>query len=68
MSRGEHIYILSSVGGVPFQHHGIDMGDGTVIHLAPEQGVQVTLRDESGEFRVRRDTLEDFCRGAQPQV
>lgn len=68
MARGDHIYVSSSVGGIPFQHHGIDMGDGTVIHLAPVSGPRVTLRDRSGEFSVRRDNYDDFCRGEQPQV
>jgi hypothetical protein len=44
MSRGEHIYVDGWCAGIPFQHHGIDMGDGTVVHLAPEAGARVTLR------------------------
>lgn len=44
------------------------MGDGMVVHLAPENGPRVTLRDTSGEFSVRRDSKEDFCRGQVPVV
>lgn len=68
MARGEHIFVASSAGAIPFQHHGIDMGDGTVIHLAPKSGARVTLRDDSSEFSVRRDTIEQFCLGEVPQV
>ncbi|MEM8736006.1 MAG: lecithin retinol acyltransferase family protein, partial [Planctomycetota bacterium] len=68
MARGEHIYVQSSLNGLPFQHHGIDMGDGSVIHLAPASGARVTISDTSGEFTVRRDSLDDFCRGEQPIV
>jgi hypothetical protein len=44
------------------------MGDGTVIHLAPADGVRVTLRDKSERFSVRRVTLEQFSSGRQPKV
>lgn len=68
MAKGEHIYVQNSVHGVPFQHHGIDMGDGTVIHLAPASGARVALKDKSDEFAVRRDSLEDFHRGSEVLV
>lgn len=66
MARGDHIFVSSTVRGIPFQHHGIDMGDGTVIHLAPASGARMTLRDDSGEFCVRRDSYEKFCLGCVP--
>lgn len=65
MARGDHIYIHCSVNGIPFQHHGIDMGDGTVIHLAPKSGSRIALRDPSDEFAVRRTSMEEFGRGAK---
>lgn len=65
MARGEHIFINCNTNGIPFQHHGIDMGDGTVIHLAPQSGARIALRDPSAEFAVRRVSMDDFCRGAQ---
>lgn len=68
MARGDHIYVDGWCAGVPFQHHGIDMGDGTVIHLAPEAGPRVTLRDSSGRFAVRCVTLEQFAGGQSVQV
>ena len=61
--RGDHIYIASTVSGLPYEHHGIDMGDGTVIHLAPVDGARITLRDTTDRFTVRRDTMEVFSRG-----
>ena len=60
MAKGDHIYVRHTHLGVPFQHHGIDMGDGTVIHLAPTDGPRVALRDSSAKFKVRRVSLEDF--------
>ncbi|WP_017300835.1 lecithin retinol acyltransferase family protein [Nodosilinea nodulosa] len=36
MAKGEQIYVLRDLGMVPglYQHHGIDGGDGTVIHYS----------------------------------
>ncbi len=68
MAKGEHIYVPSVAHGITFQHHGIDVGDGTVIHLAPASGVRWTIRDTSGEFSVRRDSMEAFCQGMEPKT
>jgi hypothetical protein len=67
MARGQHIFVQTQFRGLPFQHHGIDMGDGTVIHLAPTRGARVTLHDDSDEFSVRRVSMEEFCVGQVPQ-
>ncbi|AVH69993.1 lecithin retinol acyltransferase family protein [Nostoc sp. 'Lobaria pulmonaria (5183) cyanobiont'] len=32
MANGDHIYVSLWTNGNPFTHHGIDCGDGTVIH------------------------------------
>jgi hypothetical protein len=56
------------LGGIPFQHHGIDMGDGTVIHLAPTDGLRLTWRDTSEYFSVRRVALEQFAAGRRLRV
>ncbi|MBW4481769.1 MAG: lecithin retinol acyltransferase family protein [Tildeniella torsiva UHER 1998/13D] len=36
MAKGDQIYVLRDLAGVPglYQHHGIDCGDGTVIHYS----------------------------------
>lgn len=68
MAKGDHIFIVRRIGGIPFQHHGVDMGDGTVVHLAPASGPCVALKDDSGEFCVRRESYESFCRGESPRV
>ena len=61
MAFGEHIYVEDSFGGIPFQHHGIDVGQDRVIHLAPEGGPRLTLKDDSQLFVVRETTLEQFA-------
>lgn len=32
MAAGAHLYLYRSFNGMPYIHHGIDCGDGTVIH------------------------------------
>ncbi|MFO1064372.1 MAG: lecithin retinol acyltransferase family protein [Pirellulales bacterium] len=62
MAKGDHIYVNLSFRGLPYQHHGIDMGDGTVIHLAPESGPRLTATQDA-RFQVRRDSIEEFSTG-----
>lgn len=66
MAKGDHIYVNCNTVGIPYQHHGIDVGDGTVIHLAPTDGSRIAFSDKSDRFSVRRDSIESFCRGVQP--
>ncbi len=66
--RGDHLHVPLFVAGIRFEHHGIDMGDGTVIHLAPVDGARITLRDTSDRFTVRRDPMELFSRGQKVTV
>jgi len=68
MARGDHLVVKGSMGGIPYEHHGIDMGDDSVVHLAPEQGARITLRDSSPRFSVRRSSLEEFACGRAVSV
>jgi hypothetical protein len=52
MSRGDHVYVRR---GRRYSHHGIDCGDGTVIHYSGDRG---TTR------RVERSPLESFANGS----
>lgn len=61
MARGDHIYVLRKMG---YTHHGIDCGDGSVIHFTGEPGsakmdaciaqspLEVFL--DGGDLRVRK--------------
>lgn len=68
MAKGDHIYVRCKWYGVPYRHHGIDMGDGTVVHLGPEKGQRISIRDDGRRFKVRRDSLEDFAGGRKLEV
>lgn len=62
MAKGDHIYYFR--GGGTYSHHGIDCGDGTVVHFetSPWQKLAGGLR--SGELpQVARTSLEEFALG-----
>jgi len=57
MSRGDHLI----VGRGLYTHHGIDLGDGTVVHYSG-------LADGLRAGPVERVTCDGFCRGEVPRV
>jgi hypothetical protein len=62
MARGDHIYVSQQV----YTHHGIDLGDGTVVHLAPPSPAPNPLLGAlacKSRAEVRRGTLGEFARG-----
>ena len=65
MAAGDHIYVVGTIQGIPFQHHGIDAGDGSVIHLCAGDGARVTLKDSSERFSVRRTSIQEFANGRE---
>jgi len=54
MSRGDHVYVRRRRH---YSHHGIDCGDGTVIHYV---GVRRSIR------RIVRTSLTEFAAGDGP--
>ncbi len=59
MARGDHIKVRRW-GGL-YAHHGIDMGDGTVIHLPGEPF-------RTRHIRVCRTPMEIFLAGGTPII
>jgi hypothetical protein len=53
MSRGRHIKVRRRL----YWHHGIDAGDGTVIHAIGEPGARKLGAD------IRRTSMAEFLRG-----
>jgi hypothetical protein len=54
MARGDQIYVMREFMGLPglYEHHGIDCGDGTVIHY---QKTEVA--------RISRTSMAEFAKG-----
>jgi hypothetical protein len=57
MAYGDHIY----VGRGPHDHHGIDLGDGTVIHYHAPNGTK-------SDSLVRLTTLDTFAKGGAVEI
>lgn len=51
MARGEHIWVTRPLG---YTHHGIDCGDGTVVHFTGEPG-------KKSDASVARTTMAEFA-------
>lgn len=51
MAKGDHIYVTRPLG---YTHHGIDCGDGTVIHFTGEPG-------KKSDASIARTTLAEFA-------
>jgi len=57
MARADHIRVLQPL----YYHHGIDCGNGTVIHYSGGVGRKVNAC-------VRRSTLDEFAEGCPVEV
>lgn len=60
MARGDHIYVRRRFG--IYSHHGIDCGDGSVIHFTGEPG------QSKERASIARTGLSDFCAGGKVKV
>jgi isochorismate synthase EntC len=56
MARGDQIYVMRPFGGMQgvYEHHGIDCGDGTVIHYR---------KPDDAEATISRTTMANFSMG-----
>ena len=56
MARGDQIYVMRPFAGMQgvYEHHGIDCGDGTVIHYR---------KPDDADATVTRTTMANFSRG-----
>ena len=62
MARGDHLYYL--LGGGSYSHHGIDCGDGTVIHYELTPWMKLTGQvSKDNPARVKRTSVEEFSQG-----
>ncbi len=65
MARGDHLFIYRA----GYSHHGIDMGDGTVVHFESDPWRKLADTLTHGDStRIGMTSLEDFTRGAPINV
>jgi len=71
MAKGDHIYVKRPLG---YTHHGIDCGDGTVIHFTGEPGTTTkaaasVARSMMSEFALDSIVhVRDYAKKDDPQV
>lgn len=65
MPQGDRLEVEHRIAGstVTYLHHGIDVGDGTVVHARPHD-----FRNPFGGGRVVRTTLAEFAQGRAIRV
>lgn len=63
MARGEHFFVWRRHRGVPFQHHGIDLGDGTAVHFTDGDGGVAGPGTYSQDFQIQRTPLKQITHG-----
>lgn len=54
MARGDQLYVMRPLAGMDsvYEHHGIDCGDGTVIHYSKNSGEPVVSRTSLAAFAM----------------
>lgn len=60
MSTPKHIFVWQTFRGVPFQHHGVDMGDGTVVHFCNDNGGVAGPGGDWTRFKICRTKIDHF--------
>jgi len=65
MARGDRLRVERRLGGsnLPYMHHGIDVGDGTVVHARPDD-----FRRPLAGGGVERTSLAEFAGGGEVLV
>lgn len=60
MSEPKHVFVWQTFRGVPFQHHGVDMGDGTIVHFCNGEGGVAGPGGKWERFRICRTPMNQF--------
>ncbi|NND97304.1 MAG: lecithin retinol acyltransferase family protein [Pirellulaceae bacterium] len=68
MAKGDHFFVWRQHLGVPFQHHGIDMGDGTVIHFTDGHGGVAGPGVSTADFVVMQTAITVITRDGRDRV
>ena len=68
MARGEHFFVWRNCRGIPFQHHGVDLGDGTVVHFTDGKGGVAGPTGDFANFEVCQTAMEVVTRGGRDRV
>lgn len=68
MPRGDHLFVWRTCNGVPFQHHAIDLGDGTVVHFTDGSDGVAGPSGDFARFQVQRTSWDVITRQGRDAV
>jgi len=68
MARGEHFFVWRQARGVPFQHHGIDLGDGSVVHFTDGNHGVAGPGGNRKNFEIQQTAIEAVTRGGRDRL
>ncbi len=60
MAQGDHLFVWRRHRGIPFQHHAIDIGDGTVVHFTDGAGGVAGPGMDANRFAIGRTPREEL--------
>ena len=66
MARGDHLYFYRAGG--TYSHHGLDCGDGTVIHYESSTWMKLIGAAADRYPQIRRTSMEEFCPSGEVYV
>lgn len=67
MARGDHVFVFRT-SPIPFQHHGVDLGDGTVVHFTDGNDGVANPMGDFGHFVVQRTDMDRFLGPNRPAL
>lgn len=62
MPRGDHFFVWRQHRGMPFQHHGVDLGDGTAVHFTDGEDGVAGPGQSPERMVIRRTALDSVLR------
>ncbi|TWU54437.1 NC domain protein [Rubripirellula tenax] len=69
MARGDHFFVWRRQFGVArFQHHGIDLGDGSAVHFTDGRGGVAGPSGDAATFEVKRTELDEVTRNQRDSM
>ncbi len=68
MAKGNHFFVWRQHLGLPFQHHVVDIGDGSVVHFSDGAGGVAGPGSDADSFVIQRTPMERVTRGGRDRI
>jgi len=68
MAKGDHFFVWRFDCVVPYQHHAVDLGDGTVVHYTAVDGGGARPLRRLSQQAVSQTAIEKVTRGGKDRI